>query len=189
MKNRIFKPALILVMALGLVSFTNPEVKEVKVKDSKITWVGHKVTGEHTGTINLKEGTLIFDGNILTGGSFVMDMTSINTTDLSGGMKGKLDGHLKSADFFGVDKHPTASLVFTDVKKTDDAYAVTADLTIKGITHPVNFNLNMDGDKAMTAFKVDRTKYNITYKSNSFFDGLKDKAIYDEFDLSVTLMF
>ena len=189
MKDRIFKSALILVIALGLVSFTNPEVKEIKVKESNITWVGHKVTGEHTGTIDLKEGTLMFDGDQLTGGSFVMDMTSINTTDLSGGMKGKLDGHLKSADFFGVDKHPTAALVFTNVEKSENGYAVTADLTIKGITKPVSFNLNMESNKAMTAFKVDRTKYDIKYGSATFIDGLKDRAIYDEFDLSVTLMF
>lgn len=188
MKNRIFNSVFILALAISFASFTTIKDKVIKVKDSKITWVGHKVTGEHTGTIDIKEGTLTFTDDKLSGGSFIIDMTSINTTDLEGKMKGKLDGHLKSADFFGVEKHPTAMLKFTNVDSKGSDYLVTADLTIKGITNPVKFKLSMNGDRATTEFKVDRTKYDIKYGSASFFDDLKDRAIYDEFDLSVTLV-
>ncbi|WP_353778232.1 YceI family protein [Winogradskyella sp. 3972H.M.0a.05] len=189
MKNRIFKTSLLSFFVLSLVAFTSKYEKTVKVKDSKITWVGHKVTGKHEGTITLKQGVLVFEKDKLTGGNFIIDMTTINTTDLDGGMKGKLDGHLKSADFFGVDKHPTATLSFTQVDSKGSDYIVSADLTIKGITNPVKFKLAMEGNKAKADFKVDRTKYDIKYGSASFFDGLKDRAIYDEFDLSVTLVF
>lgn len=188
MKNRIIKSTAVLVLAITLASFTTIKEKVIKIKESKISWVGHKVTGKHEGTISLKEGSLTFKEDKLSGGSFIIDMTTINTTDMSGGGKTKLDGHLKSADFFGVENHPTASLVFTEVNSKGNDHLVSADLTIKGITHPVKFKLTMDGNKATTSFKVDRTKYDIKYGSASFFDGLKDKAIYDEFDLNVTLV-
>ena len=161
----------------------------VKIEESKVTWKGYKVTGQHEGTINLKSGSLIMDGDKLTGGTFVMDMTSINTTDLSGGSKTKLDGHLKSTDFFGVEKNPTATLVITKAEKSGNTYTVTGDLTIKGISNPVTFPMTINGNTATADVKIDRTKYDIKYGSASFFDDLKDKAIYDEFDLNVSLTF
>ncbi|UGU17092.1 YceI family protein [Sinomicrobium kalidii] len=192
MKNKFAKAALTLVVAFGATAFTTVEneKKEVDVKSSKVTWKGYKVTGSHEGTVNLKEGSLIFDGDKLTGGEFVVDMTSLTSTDLEGEYQGKLNGHLKSDDFFGVKNHPTSKLVFTDVKSTGkNAYEVTGDLTIKGQTHPVTFELSVYGNKATGAVKVDRTKYDIKYKSGNFFENLGDKVIYDEFDLVVDLNF
>jgi polyisoprenoid-binding protein YceI len=117
-------------------------------------------------------------------------MTTLVSTDLEGEYKGKLEGHLKSDDFFGVEKYPTATLVFTDVKTSGkNAYDVTGDLTIKGKTNPVSFKISIYGSKATASIKVDRTKYDVKYGSASFFDGLKDKAIYDEFDLVSDLVF
>ena len=84
MNNKNLKIATVFVLAVSFMSFTALTEKTVNVKDSKVTWKGYKVTGEHEGTINLKSGTLMFDGDNLTGGKFVMDMTSINTTDLEG---------------------------------------------------------------------------------------------------------
>lgn len=102
----------------------------------------------------------------------------------------KLEGHLKSDDFFGVEKFPTATLIFTDVKvKGKNSYNITGDLTIKGKTNPVTFEISIYGSKATTSLKIDRTKYGVKYGSTSFFDGLKDKAIYDEFDLVADLEF
>ena len=118
-----------------------------------------------------------------------MDMTSINTTDLSGGSKERLDGHLKSEDFFDSYKFKTATMVFKNVKRTTKGYRVNADLSIKNITKPVVFNMDVSGNSAKTKLKIDRTKYNITYKSATMTSILKDKAIYDEFDLSVSLKF
>lgn len=188
------KYMLILAMTVGMAaSATEPidgEKKDVKLEESKVTWKAYKVTGSHTGTVNLTEGHLEFDGDKLIGGAFTVDMTSLVSTDLQGEYKGKLEGHLKSDDFFGVEAHPTSSLVFTSVEASGkNSYTVTADLTIKGITEPVTFDLSVYGSKATAALKVDRAKYNVRYGSGSFFDNLGDKTIYDEFDLIVDLVF
>ncbi|WP_242205509.1 YceI family protein [Aestuariivivens insulae] len=190
MKNLI-KITLVLV-AFTAFSFTSLRIekKAVKVEDSQVVWKGYKVTGSHEGTIVIKSGELIFEEDKLVGGEFVIDMTSIAVTDIQGEYQGKLEGHLKSDDFFGVENHPTSSLVFTSVKPSGkNAYDVTGDLTIKGITKPINFNLSVYGNKATASLKIDRSKYNVKYGSTSFFDNLKDKAIYDEFDLVSDLQF
>jgi len=188
MRNTIFKP-MALLFAVVLTAFTTLDKKQVDTDQSVINWVGYKVTGQHEGTITLQEGVLEFNKNQLTGGNFVMDMTSINTTDLEGDYKNKLDGHLKADDFFGVNKHTKATLVFSSVTKNEANYSVVGDLTIKGITNTIAFDLEVLENTATTSFKIDRTKYGIKYGSANFFDGLKDKAIYDEFDLNVTLKF
>ena len=189
MKTKTTKIAALFVLALGFMSFTALKEMTVDVDKSKITWKGYKVTGEHEGTINLKSGVLMFDGNTLTGGKFEMDMTSINTTDLEGDYKAKLDGHLKSADFFGVEKHPTAKFEITKAVKSGNTYKVTGDLTIKEITNPITFDMTVNGNTATANLKIDRAKYDVRYGSGSFFDNLGDKTIYDEFDLNVNLSF
>ena len=169
----------------------NAQTKKVDVAASKVTWVGKKVTGQHEGIVNLKEGNLVFKGKKLVGGNFTVDMTTIVVTDLKAGQgKEKLEGHLNSEDFFGTEKFQSANLVFkTIADKNNNVYAVTADLTIKGKTNPVTFNISVNGNKATTNFKIDRTKYDIKYGSGSFFDNLGDKAISDNFDLMVELSF
>jgi len=184
--------ALIAIVAILTFSFTkvNGQQKEIKIENSKVVWKGYKVTGSHEGTINLKSGFLTFNEGKLTGGEFVMNMNSLITTDLEGEYKGKLEGHLKSDDFFGVEKNPTAALIFTKVEQNGkNAYKVNGDLTIKGITKQIVFDFSVYGNKATTSLKVDRTKYDVRYGSTSFFDNLKDKAIYDEFDLIADLEF
>jgi polyisoprenoid-binding protein YceI len=181
--------ALALLVAFGT-TIATAQNKKINVEKSKINWVGKKVTGEHSGTINFKDGVLVFEKNKVKGGNFTVDMTSINTTDLSGEWKDKLDGHLKADDFFGTDKHKTSTLKFTKIAdKGNGVYTVTADLTIKGITNPVTFDLTVKGNTATTSFKVDRTKYGIKYNSKNFFESIGDKAIYDDFELTVNLQF
>ncbi|WP_339715450.1 YceI family protein [uncultured Kriegella sp.] len=166
------------------------EKKEVKVSESTVTWKAYKVTGSHHGTIDLKEGALEFDGDKLVGGEFLVDMTTLVSTDMEGDGKGKLEGHLKSDDFFSVEKHETSKLVFTNVKSTGkNSYEVTGDLTIKGMTKPVTFDVSVYGSKATATMKVDRTEYDIKFRSGDFFENLGDKLIYDEFDLVVDLVF
>ncbi len=179
-------------IALALVVFATVSVtaqtKKVDASKSTINWVGKKVTGQHEGVVNLKSGALVFKGKKLTGGTFSVDMTSLTSTDLQGEWQGKLDGHLKSEDFFGTEKFPTSTLVFKKIAtKSKDVYTVTADLTIKGKTNPVTFDIAVNGDTASTKFNIDRTKYDIKYGSGSFFDNLGDKAIADEFELAVAL--
>ena len=183
------KTAVIFLIATTAATVTEVSEKKVDIEQSKIAWKGYKVTGNHEGTIDLKEGTLVFEGDILKGGNFVVDMTSLTDTDLEGEWKGKLEGHLKSDDFFGVEKHPTASLAFTDVQKNGDHYTVTGDLTIKNITNSITFDLTVEENSAKASLKIDRSKFDVRFGSPSFFNDLKDKAIYDEFDLNVSLAF
>lgn len=182
--------------ALFMAAFTNPEkitAYNVDAEQSTVQWTGRKVTGEHTGKIKIKQGSLDMEGKKLVGGSFVIDMTSIENEDLTGEYKGKLEGHLKSDDFFGVATYPTASLVITDVKaKKGNNYEITGDLTIKDIKHQITFpaTVKASGEQVVADAKivVDRAKYNVRYGSDSFFDNLGDKVIYDDFDLEVSLV-
>jgi len=182
--------ALAFVVAFTALSAT-AQTKKIDASKSSINWVGKKVTGEHSGTISFKDGSLTFKGKKLTGGTFTVDMNSINVTDLKAGEgKEKLEGHLKADDFFGTDKFGTSTLVFKSVKeKSTNVYTVTADLTLKGKTAPVTFELTTGKNAASTAFNIDRTKYGIQYGSKSFFEGIGDKAIYDEFELSVKVVY
>ena len=189
MKN--FKTiAIALLVVAGSFSATAQE-KKIDLAKSKVNWVGKKVTGQHEGTINFSEGSLSFKKDALVNGNFTVDMTSITVTDLKAGEgKENLEGHLKADDFFGTAKYPTAKLVFKTIgKKSGGVYSVTADLTIKVITNEVKFNITVGKNTATAALKVDRTKFDIKYKSGSFFEGLGDKAISDEFELAVDLKF
>lgn len=189
MKNfKILAIMLVITMSNGIVS---AQTKNVNAAKSSIAWVGKKVTGQHEGTVKLKDGSFFFKDNKITRGKFTVDMTSIEVTDMKAGEgKEKLEGHLKADDFFGTEKFATASMNFTKVSpKANGVYAVTADLTIKGITKPVNFDLTVKGNAATAKVVVDRTKYDIKYGSGSFFDNLGDKAISDNFDLTVSLQF
>lgn len=162
----------------------------IDTKSSKVNWVASKVTGStHEGTVNIMEGGLQIADGIISGGKFTIDMTSINVTDLDGGMKEKLEGHLKSDDFFAVEKFKTANLSILKA----DANMVVAELTIKGISNKVEFPVEMNIDengmlKAKASIKVDRSKYDVRYGSDSFFDNLGDKAINNDIEFDVVLV-
>ena len=169
-------------------------VYQVDNAQSSLSWTAKKVTGSHSGNISVSSGKLEVDKNVLKGGSFELDTRSITVTDIKdANMNGKLLGHLKSDDFFSVDKHPSASFVITSAAaKGGGNYDVNGNLTIKGITKPISFpaTVTVAGGKvtAKATIKVDRTKFDIKYRSNNFFENLGDKAIYDDFELDVTLV-
>ncbi|GAA4834476.1 YceI family protein [Algivirga pacifica] len=169
------------------------EAMKLDVANSTIKWRGTKVTGEHYGKIQLKDGELEMKKDKLVGGSFTVDMSTMTCDDLDAGeWNDKLIGHLKSDDFFGVEKYPTATFVITKAKaKGNDMYDITGDMTIKGKTETVMFpaTVKMDGDAVTATAKItlDRTKYDIRYGSASFFDNLGDKAIGNDFFLEVEL--
>jgi len=180
------------IILLVLFSFNQwiSQTYKIDVSKSIIKWEGKKITGQHEGTINFKDGYLIFKDKKVTGGSFTADMKSLSNTDQSGSSKSKLEGHLKSEDFFGVDNFPTSTLVFKSIaSKGNNTYLINADLTIKGITNSIQFDLVVNGNKATAALKVNRTKYDIKYGSGSYFDDLGDKTIYDDFELNAVLVF
>lgn len=189
MKTNILKGIGASVLILTTVAFTTPMQKEMKVKESTITWKGKKILGSHYGSIKLKEGSLVMTGDQITGGKFVIDMTTIVVEDLKGDSKAQLEGHLRSDDFFGIENFPTSTLVIKSGNKTEEGFYINGDITIKGTTEPIAFLLKINGDNATTQLKIDRTKFNVRYGSGSFFANLVDNTIYDDFELTITLKF
>lgn len=166
-------------------------IKPINTSSSIVNWIGKKVTGSHNGSIAVKSGSLNFNGDVLIGGEIVIDMNSINCLDLTGNGKNGLEGHLKSDDFFGVAKYPTAKIVFTKVisRGKPGEYKIVGNLTIKNTTKEIKFDAVVGANSATADIKIDRTDYDVRYNSGSFFDSLGDKTIYDEFDLNVKLVF
>lgn len=174
--------------ALLVFGSTKAQTTKIDLSKSKITWIGKKITGEHQGTIDFKEGYLIMKNNKVTGGKFIADMTTLTNTDQTGKSKLNLEGHLKSDDFFGTQNFPTSTLIFKTIEnKAEDTYGITADLTIKGVTKPIKFDLIVKDNSATAKLIVDRTKYDIKYGSGSYFEDLGDKTIYNDFELAVNL--
>ena len=170
---------------------TAADTLQVDMGNSQIKWIGRKVTGEHSGTLNLSGGWVVLDKNSINSGKFIFDMASISNTDIeSPEWKQKLEDHLKSEDFFHTDSFPHAileikgrqSLIIEKSKKSDQ---ILADLTIRGITHEIKFPFDLTQSQnnfnAEGSVDIDRTLYNIQYKSGKFFDELGDKLIYDNF--------
>ncbi|PVX47138.1 polyisoprenoid-binding protein YceI [Flavobacterium sp. 103] len=180
------------IILLVLFSFNQgiSQTYKIDVSKSIINWEGKKITGQHEGTINFKDGYLVFKDKKVTGGSFTADMKTLSNTDQTGSSKSKLEGHLRSEDFFNIDNYPTSTLVFKSIaSKGNNTYLINADLTIKGITNSIQFDLVVNGKKATAELTINRTKYDIKYGSGSYFDDLGDKTIYDDFDLNVTLVY
>ena len=161
----------------------------VNTEKSKIHWIGKKVTGEHDGFIQLKQGQFSVIDDQIKKGQFTIDMNSMTCTDIEDPKYNqKLIGHLKSADFFGVEQFPTAKLVLTKSSKfKNNQCVVQGDLTIKNKTDVVKFLVKRDGQTFKATIEVDRSKYDVRYGSSSFFDNLGDKVIYDVFELDVEL--
>jgi|AntRauTorcE11897_2_1112592.scaffolds.fasta_scaffold24875_1 polyisoprenoid-binding protein YceI len=200
------KKNLLATLALGLTAlFTfatgGDEEKQsftVDAKSSKIEWRGEKVTGHHTGTVNISKGMMNVENGVITNGNFTIDMTTIQNTDLEDeGMKNKLVGHLKSDDFFSVSTHKTANFNLTsfepmDTDENGNNYMVKGELTIKGITNEISFpaNVKIDGDQMVAKADVtfDRSKWNVRYGSGSFFDSLGDNMIYDDVEITLNII-
>lgn len=205
-KTHLLATLALFFVASAFTWLVQPQEKyTVSVSDSKVHWLAKKVTGQHEGDVLIKSGEVTIKNKKLTGGTFTMDMTSISCTDIKneGGNK-KLVGHLKSADFFDVANNPTATLKITSAKATgatsiwdeatndkSEGYDIVADLTIKGKTNSVTFTAYITQEsktvKAKGAIKFDRTKYDIRYGSSSFFEGLGDKAIYNDVELTINV--
>lgn len=191
-----FKQLVIAGFAAFLAMGFTPKASVYKIdaKQSKLTWTGRKVSGEHTGGINIAKGTLLTAGDKITGGTFEIDLTSITNSDIENLEYNKmLVDHLKSDDFFAAEKHPKASFVISNIKPVGKTnYEVKGYLTIKGITKAIEFPaviLKKDNQlRASAKIMVDRTAFDIRYGSGSFFENLGDKAIDNEFELNVELI-
>ena len=177
-------------------------VKELKVTsenytidaaNSIIEWIGSKPTESHNGTLGIKSGALNLTGGAVSGGKVIIDMNAITVLDIPADKKGngKLVGHLKNDDFFGVETHPTATFEVTGTSNAEGKTLLSGNLTLKGITHNVTFPITIsNNEKNITltseTFSIDRTKWGIKFKSKTFGE-LGDKFIKDNIELKVTL--
>ncbi len=158
------------------------------VEESTINWQGFKPTGSHIGTINLISGVFTTNDGKIDGGSFVFDMSSIKESKDNA----RLEGHLKSSDFFDVVKFPSARFEITSLEEKDGNTLLSGNLILKDITNSVVFPVSITHkDDTLTlsseVFTIDRSKWNVRYGSKSFFDDLKDKFINDDIELKITI--
>lgn len=165
---------------------------------SSLVWTGRNVIAgkAHTGTIDISAGTLSVEGNEIAAGDFTIDMNSIADKDIENPeYNAKLVGHLKDTAFFFVADYPTASFVVTGVEAVTGEEGVThhvsGNLTLRGVTKeikiPTNVSITKDAVNATADFVIDRSLWEVTYGSGSFFEDLGDKLIEDNIELNLTL--
>ena len=187
MKTKNFA-LVVIIMLSGNVLFA--QKVEVNTLTSSIEWHGKKLGSTHEGNIQLKSGSFELKNDQILAGNFVADMTTITGTDQENeGSNQRLTGHLKSDDFFGVEQFPTANFKLTQSSKFNDGKAtVTGDITIKGKTESITFEVERAGKEYTANLEIDRSKFDVRYGSDSFFDNLGDKAIDDIFTLTIKLV-
>ena len=176
--------------------FSQTLSQSINVIKSNVKWYGDEITGkQHYGSLKFKEGNIILTGtgkisDKIISGNFIVDMTSLNVEDMTGRGKNSLEGHLKSDDFFSVSKFNYAYLkILKSNDPVNGVQKINGDLTIKGISHPVTFTMELNGKKAKSNLIFDRTKYDVKFRSGNFFQNLGDKLIYDDIKLEVSLEF
>lgn len=180
---------------LGLVFFSSLiSAQTKKVINSEVHWWGYKVAkteaSSHDGIVKMKSGNVVMKGNNLVSGTFILDMTTINSIDLTGETQAKFNGHLKTGDFFEVEKFPTATYTITSVTKNSDKnypFKVNGKLTAKGISKAVSFPALIGINKGLLSLKSDKFSFNrqdfgITYQSS-----MKDVFVKDEVDMQISL--
>ncbi|MAN88132.1 MAG: lipid-binding protein [Algoriphagus sp.] len=186
--------AIILSLAVFFTTEKNTAPATVNKSESSVMWKAAKVTGEHWGYVPIADATLDYSNGKITGGSFEMDMVNLTVEDLTDPKsKGNLTNHLKSDDFFSVEKFNTASFKITDAKSSNGRdYVISGNLTIKGISQPISFpaKVSTSGNKLTAEGDItfDRTKFDIKFRSGNYFEYLADKLIYDDVNLKVKLV-
>lgn len=211
MKNNLFTILFMSVLSISVIGCkdkakeaTTTEAEEVAevtaaakkytvdLDSSSIAWTGFKPTGSHNGTISIENGVLSTEDGKISGGSFLINMGSIEVLDIPAEDEGngKLKGHLTSPDFFDVEKYPSAAFEITGLEEVEGKMMLSGNLTLKEMKNNVTFPVSVthEGD-AMTltseTFTIDRTKWNVQYGSKSIFDNLGDKFINDDIELTI----
>tara|TARA_B100000886_G_scaffold37948_1_gene23553 strand:+ start:555 stop:1109 length:555 start_codon:yes stop_codon:yes gene_type:complete len=160
---------------------------DIDLDKSKIKWIGKEITtSSHYGTLKFVEGEIKLQSEAVSG-KVIVDMESLSVDDLTGGSKARLEGHLRSDDFFSVSSHKSSTIEVTSSKKNGDDFDVDGVLTIKGISHPISFVLSVDNKVATSKLTFDRSKYDVRFRSGTFFENLGDKLILDDIELEVEL--
>ena len=158
----------------------------IDLNKSKLRWVAKKLTGSHWGNIRLKSGIIKIKNSLPVSGEFVVDMKTIEVLDTKEGFwSKKLLSHLHSKDFFDTENFPEARLLIKRATMRNGRFMIDADLTIKSIMHPIEFvcEIFQSGDLASARGKmeIDRTLYDVTYRSARYFPNIGDRMIYDIF--------
>ena len=204
MKKVIFSLS---IAALAVSCVSNPEGEKAETTDavaasavegdrltvdtaaSTIVWHGKKVSGAHTGSIELQSGDLIINEGKLAGGSFVVDMASLENKDVTDPeFKGKLENHLKSDDFFAVEKFPTSKFEITEVKNIgNNKLSIAGNLTLRDATKNITYEADIiesSADKfaAKADFNINRKDWGVAY------EGMKDDLISDEINFKINLV-
>ena len=182
----------LLTICLVLMAFGISQAQNLDQLSSQsyLRWYGEELTGKtHFGNLSFKKAQINLQDGVITSGNFLVNMTSLTVEDLSGGGKAKLTSHLKSDDFFSVEKHPEAILTITQKAKVENGVQrLVGELTIKGIHHPVEFTMTLgDNNSANAQLTFDRSKYEVRFRSGSFFENLGDKLILDDIKLEAKL--
>ena len=162
--------------------------------NSSIKWTGRELsTISHYGSLQMKDGSLTINTDGTVNGVIKIDMTTIDCEDLEGRSKASLERHLRSDDFFSVESHPIATLTFKSEggMGAGNKLAFNGDLEIKGISHPISFESKVKSVdpkvNAIVDMTFDRSKYNVRFRSGTFFQNLGDKLIYDDIEISVDI--
>jgi len=212
MKTNVFKSLLVVCLTLTVVACKKDKNKteagaaeaesqmsseavqyNVDVANSTLAWKGFKPTGTHNGTIQISEGTLAVQDDKLTAGNFIIDMNTIKNLDLEKeNSNAKLVAHLKSGDFFDVENHAFSAFTITGVEEKDGKTMVKGNLTVKDIKKNIEFpaTVTTSGNEVTLqseVFTIDRTEWDIKFKSGKFFEDLKDNFINDEIEFQVTV--
>jgi polyisoprenoid-binding protein YceI len=192
-KNKSIFALVIAAILSGTAIAAGPGTFKVDAGKSNLKWIATKVTGKHEGTVKLASGSLQSDGKNLTGGTFDIDMNTIACTDIADKeTNGKFVGHLKSEDFFGVEKHKTARFVIGKVTpKSGNEVEISGKMTIKGITKDITFPATVThagkSIKAKAKITIDRSEYDVRFGSGKFFADLGDKIIHDDFIIDLDM--
>lgn len=181
-----------LLLSIFIGGLISAQTKNVNTSD--IHWWGYKVaktaSSSHNGTVKLKSGTVVMKGNNIVGGTFVLDMTSLTSTDLSGETQAKFNGHLKTGDFFEVEKFPTATYTITSVTRNADKnypFKVNGNLTAKGVTKAVSFPALIGINKGLLSLKTDKFSFNRQDFGINYQSSVKDVFVRDEIDMQINL--
>ena len=191
MEKNLYKSIIVTFLALLTpLSLISQMTKLIDVENSKIKWIGEELSGKnHYGSLKFKKGSLNLNNGVIISGNFIVDMKTINVEDLQGGSKQRLEGHLRSDDFFSVEKFSEAVFETKSpavVNKKEGIQILSGNLTIKGITHPAKIEID-DNWSAKLVF--DRSKFDVRFRSGNFFQNLGDKLIYDEIAINAKIAF
>jgi len=180
------------------VTVTTSPTHKADLTQSRVEFIGTKPIGTHHGTIQLKDGELVVNGDRIDGGSFVMDLNTLQTDDQDEKGNTKLTGHLKSPDFFDVENNPEAKFEIISVSPgvteseslvmKDATHTITGNLTLKGITKSITFpaKVSVEGDQvvALANFNIDRTQWGLVYNNDQ---SLGDNFIRPEVNIQLHL--